>query len=293
MHRVDAVGNSPGVCRELAVGIESLPGWHKGVRQKKNETCRKIIGGNRKACRDSLGDLPKGSGSSLETRREIARRRPKTHRKNAEGCRIGGRFDLQLKKIGSRCRCASRRRTREWTVTGRMIVLTGEIKSRVNPMRVELIGDRSTVVNLSFWKVSRLSEPLDVVPKIPISYEFFDLISEVVTFLSVVVVVLVESVILRLVPKLLRTLHGIGRSQESFFFDLEKDLHPRRVQGRWPSSQGLWRLPLGSFYVGPLVILMFPCHQHLDDHVLVGTLEHLGHSCWRSLDQRLEYFGWP
>ncbi|RWV87470.1 hypothetical protein GW17_00050529 [Ensete ventricosum] len=53
MHRVDAFGNSPGVCRKLAEGIGSLSGWHKRVRQKKTETRRKIIGGSRKACRDS------------------------------------------------------------------------------------------------------------------------------------------------------------------------------------------------------------------------------------------------
>ncbi|RRT45730.1 hypothetical protein B296_00054903, partial [Ensete ventricosum] len=50
MHRVDAVGNSQGVCRVLVESIGSLPGWRKGVRQKKTETCRKIIGGSRKAC---------------------------------------------------------------------------------------------------------------------------------------------------------------------------------------------------------------------------------------------------
>ncbi|RWW00169.1 hypothetical protein GW17_00036880 [Ensete ventricosum] len=52
MHQVDAVGNSPGVRQELTEGIGSLPGWHKGVRQKKTETRRKIIGGSRKACRE-------------------------------------------------------------------------------------------------------------------------------------------------------------------------------------------------------------------------------------------------
>ncbi|RWW57540.1 hypothetical protein BHE74_00035662 [Ensete ventricosum] len=52
MHRVDAVGNSPGVRRELVEGIESLPGWRKGVCQKQTETRLKIIGGSRKACRD-------------------------------------------------------------------------------------------------------------------------------------------------------------------------------------------------------------------------------------------------
>ncbi|RRT52355.1 hypothetical protein B296_00050525 [Ensete ventricosum] len=37
----------------------------------------------------------------------------RTHHKNAEGCRIGGRFGLHPKKIGSGCRYASRRRTLE------------------------------------------------------------------------------------------------------------------------------------------------------------------------------------
>ncbi|RWW19287.1 hypothetical protein GW17_00016675 [Ensete ventricosum] len=44
------VGNSPGVRRKLAEGIESLPEWRKGVHQKKTKTRRKIIGGSRKAC---------------------------------------------------------------------------------------------------------------------------------------------------------------------------------------------------------------------------------------------------
>ncbi|RZS26189.1 hypothetical protein BHM03_00059497, partial [Ensete ventricosum] len=42
MHQVDAFGNSPGVCRKFAGVIESLPGWRKGVRQKKTETCLKL-----------------------------------------------------------------------------------------------------------------------------------------------------------------------------------------------------------------------------------------------------------
>ncbi|RWW41792.1 hypothetical protein BHE74_00052702, partial [Ensete ventricosum] len=54
MHRVDAVGNSPRVRRELAEGIGSLLGWRKGVRQKKTETHRKIIGGSRKTYRDGI-----------------------------------------------------------------------------------------------------------------------------------------------------------------------------------------------------------------------------------------------
>ncbi|RWW42861.1 hypothetical protein BHE74_00051549, partial [Ensete ventricosum] len=51
-HRVDVVGNSLGVRRELTEGIVSLPGWRKEVRQKKTETRRKIIGGSRKACQE-------------------------------------------------------------------------------------------------------------------------------------------------------------------------------------------------------------------------------------------------
>ncbi|RWW77027.1 hypothetical protein BHE74_00014837 [Ensete ventricosum] len=53
MHRVDAFWNSSGMYRKLIVGIWSLPGWRKGVRQKMIETRRKIVGGSRKAYRDS------------------------------------------------------------------------------------------------------------------------------------------------------------------------------------------------------------------------------------------------
>ncbi|RWV95053.1 hypothetical protein GW17_00042356 [Ensete ventricosum] len=52
MHRVDTVENSPGVRQELAEGIGSLPRWRKGVRQKKIETHRKIVGGSRKTYRE-------------------------------------------------------------------------------------------------------------------------------------------------------------------------------------------------------------------------------------------------
>ncbi|RZS07094.1 hypothetical protein BHM03_00037874, partial [Ensete ventricosum] len=38
MHRIDAVGNSLGVRRELTEGIRSLPRRCKEVRQKKTET---------------------------------------------------------------------------------------------------------------------------------------------------------------------------------------------------------------------------------------------------------------
>ncbi|RWV96787.1 hypothetical protein GW17_00040478 [Ensete ventricosum] len=85
MHRVDAVGNSPRVRRELAEGIRSLPRWRKRVRQKNTETRQKIIGGNLKACRERCSGISpkfarsssKGSGSSLGTCWEIVRKRPK------------------------------------------------------------------------------------------------------------------------------------------------------------------------------------------------------------------------
>ncbi|RWV94940.1 hypothetical protein GW17_00042477 [Ensete ventricosum] len=84
MHRVDAFGNSPRVCRKLAEGIESLPGWRKGVHQKKTETHRKIIGGSQKTCQVS-GYL--GIGPSLDdaigSRQKFARRFAKGIRKLA------------------------------------------------------------------------------------------------------------------------------------------------------------------------------------------------------------------
>ncbi|RZR89973.1 hypothetical protein BHM03_00017791 [Ensete ventricosum] len=48
--RNDAVGKSLGVLWEVAEGVGSLPRWRKGVRRKKTETHRKIIGGSQKAC---------------------------------------------------------------------------------------------------------------------------------------------------------------------------------------------------------------------------------------------------
>ncbi|RRT32946.1 hypothetical protein B296_00050600 [Ensete ventricosum] len=74
MHRIDAIGNSPGVRRELAEVIGNLLGWRKGVRQKKTETHRKIIGSSQKAYRDSLGDLSNGIG-------KLARNMSGDHRK--------------------------------------------------------------------------------------------------------------------------------------------------------------------------------------------------------------------
>ncbi|RWV95844.1 hypothetical protein GW17_00041491 [Ensete ventricosum] len=60
-----------GVHRELVEGIKSLSGWHKGVRQKKTETRRKIIGGSQKAYRERFA---KGIG-------KLAGSTPGDHRK--------------------------------------------------------------------------------------------------------------------------------------------------------------------------------------------------------------------
>ncbi|RWW13328.1 hypothetical protein GW17_00022964 [Ensete ventricosum] len=81
----DAVGNSPGVHRELAESIGSLLGWRKGVHQKKTETRRKIVGAYAsgqglddavKACRAFARTSPKVSRRSLGKRREIVGGRP-------------------------------------------------------------------------------------------------------------------------------------------------------------------------------------------------------------------------
>ncbi|RZS24832.1 hypothetical protein BHM03_00057949 [Ensete ventricosum] len=78
MHRVDAVRNSLGVRQELAKGIRSLAGWCKGVRQKKTETCRKIVGGSRKAYQELGRRFAKGIGKFA--RNMLGDRRKKTRR---------------------------------------------------------------------------------------------------------------------------------------------------------------------------------------------------------------------
>ncbi|RWV87133.1 hypothetical protein GW17_00050909 [Ensete ventricosum] len=85
MHRVDTFGNSPGVCRKLTEGIGSLPGWRKGVRQKKTKTRQKIIVGSRKACWESGY-----SDDAVGSRRKFTRRFAEGIRKlagNAKGDR--------------------------------------------------------------------------------------------------------------------------------------------------------------------------------------------------------------
>ncbi|RWW57412.1 hypothetical protein BHE74_00035808 [Ensete ventricosum] len=86
MHRVNAFGNSLGVCRKLAEGIGSLAGWRKGVRQMKIETRRKIVGvgSRRKFARRFVERIGKLAGNAKGDRRKEDRR---TCRKIAGGCR--------------------------------------------------------------------------------------------------------------------------------------------------------------------------------------------------------------
>ncbi|RWV84854.1 hypothetical protein GW17_00053401 [Ensete ventricosum] len=103
MHRVDAFGNSPGVCRKLAEGIGSLSGWRKGVRQKKIETRRKIIGvGSRwKFARRFAKGIGKLVGNTKGDRRVEDQR---TCRKIARGCQSM----QEIRVTASRCRRVNR-----------------------------------------------------------------------------------------------------------------------------------------------------------------------------------------
>ncbi|RRT44805.1 hypothetical protein B296_00011682 [Ensete ventricosum] len=131
MHRVDAVGNSPGVHQELAEGIGNSPGWRTGVCQKKTETRQRIVGGSRKACRERFAEgIGKFAGNMKGDHQEKTRRRaarmpdyagwlmtgklPRSAGELPVPGFFGYRFGLHPKKIGSGYRCALRR-TREWT----------------------------------------------------------------------------------------------------------------------------------------------------------------------------------
>ncbi|RRT34972.1 hypothetical protein B296_00058615 [Ensete ventricosum] len=104
MHRVDAVGNSPGVRRELAEGIGSLPGWRKGVRQKKIETRRKIVRGliMTGAMELQLDDGPRSSLSIGPGFRQCSGISPKFARRFTEGIEklAGNMPGDHRKKIG-------------------------------------------------------------------------------------------------------------------------------------------------------------------------------------------------
>ncbi|RRT35926.1 hypothetical protein B296_00051001 [Ensete ventricosum] len=91
-----------------------------GARRGYREFARMAQGSSPEEERDSPEDY-RGQPKSLSRKarweyvgRSLEEDR-KTHRMNAKGYRIGRRFSLHTKKIGSGRRCASRRRTREWT----------------------------------------------------------------------------------------------------------------------------------------------------------------------------------
>ncbi|RRT40839.1 hypothetical protein B296_00025274 [Ensete ventricosum] len=83
-----------GVCRKLAEGIGSLPGWCKGVRQKKTETHRKIVGG----LDDVVGARREFARRFAEGIRKLARNTPGDRRRKvvrlaarySEGCQNAG-----------------------------------------------------------------------------------------------------------------------------------------------------------------------------------------------------------
>ncbi|RZS12738.1 hypothetical protein BHM03_00044227 [Ensete ventricosum] len=58
------------VRRELAKGIRSLPRWHKGVRQKKIETHRKIVRCSRKGCQEFAERIEKLAGNTSGDRQK-------------------------------------------------------------------------------------------------------------------------------------------------------------------------------------------------------------------------------
>ncbi|RZS21027.1 hypothetical protein BHM03_00053615 [Ensete ventricosum] len=90
MHRVDVVGNAPGIRRELVEGIGSLPRWRKGVHQKKTETHWKIIEGRLTmigAMELRPDDEPRSSLSIGPGFRRCSGISPKFVRRFAEGIR--------------------------------------------------------------------------------------------------------------------------------------------------------------------------------------------------------------
>ncbi|RWV94679.1 hypothetical protein GW17_00042756 [Ensete ventricosum] len=91
------VGNSPRVRRKLVEGNGSLPGWRKGVRQKKTETRWKIVGVAEKLAgndvvgsrRSSLGDSSKGSGTCWEITEKRSKDSPQECRRLSDWWELG------------------------------------------------------------------------------------------------------------------------------------------------------------------------------------------------------------
>ncbi|RWW15400.1 hypothetical protein BHE74_00034468 [Ensete ventricosum] len=126
-------------------------------------------------------------------------------------------------------------------------------------MRVELIGDRLTMVNPSFWKAMWYKTSVEL---------------------------LVSTMTLFTYALAMRTEITSALSWSGYSASLASKVTYGRVQVRWerpqvgwfwligPPSRDLRRLPPGLLCVGSLMILMFPCHQCLGGCVLVGMLEH-------------------
>ncbi|RWV80750.1 hypothetical protein BHE74_00025904 [Ensete ventricosum] len=108
MHRVDAVGNSPGVRHELAEGIGSLPGWRKGVRQKKTETRLKIVEDSRKACQERFTEgIGKLAGNTPGDRQKKTGRLAVRMSEVAGLARVRSWFSLLVIKLSDGCTAAA------------------------------------------------------------------------------------------------------------------------------------------------------------------------------------------
>ncbi|RWV84182.1 hypothetical protein GW17_00054123 [Ensete ventricosum] len=81
MHRVDAVGNSPGVRRDLAKDIGSLLGWRKGLQPDDGPRSSLSIGPEIGRC---SGISPKFARRFAEGIGKLAGNTPRDHRKKTK-----------------------------------------------------------------------------------------------------------------------------------------------------------------------------------------------------------------
>ncbi|RZS16803.1 hypothetical protein BHM03_00048873 [Ensete ventricosum] len=95
-------------------GIKSLPGWHKGVRQKKTETRRKIIGGRRKACRETNYNRSNGVTTRLWAKIKLGHRAG-FGRCNGISSKFARRFVEGIGKLAGNTLGDCRKKTRRLT----------------------------------------------------------------------------------------------------------------------------------------------------------------------------------
>ncbi|RWW22998.1 hypothetical protein BHE74_00041200 [Ensete ventricosum] len=105
MHRVDAVGNSLGVRRELTEGIRSLPGDTREFARRRLRLAGRLLGVAEKlAGNDVVGSRQEFARRFAEGIRKLARNTPgdrrKTCHKNAGGCWIGGMAVYRCRHLG-------------------------------------------------------------------------------------------------------------------------------------------------------------------------------------------------